>query len=98
VDLDLGHLENLQVDLVRQALKETLSDVESPVSEKLCTCRFCLVDVIAVALNSLPPRYVADKYYKFPEEKDGEGRALSIARRAVTLAIHKVIRRPHHDR
>lgn len=98
MDLDLGNLENLQENLVRQALQEILEDPQQPVTDRLCTCRFCLVDVIAVALNSLPPRYVADKYYKFPDSPEGEGRSLEMVRRAVLMAIRRVIRRPHHDR
>lgn len=98
MDLDLGNLENLQVDRVRRALEEILAEPDEVLTEKLCTCRFCLVDVIAVALNTLPPRYVADKYYKFPDSPEGEGRITDLARRAVRLAIRRVIRRPHHDR
>jgi hypothetical protein len=98
LDLELGNLENLQVNLVRQALEEILAEPQLRLTEKLCTCRFCLVDVVAVALNSLPPRYVADRYYKFPDSPEGEGRSYHTARRAVEMAIRRVTRRPHHDR
>lgn len=99
MDLELGNLENLQVGLVKQSLEEVLrGEGEFELPEGFCTCRSCVVDVVAVALNSLPPRYVADKYSKFPDSPEGEDRALEIARRAVTMAVKRVGRRPKHDR
>lgn len=98
MELDLGNLENLQVDLVRKAVEEALAGVGGPLPEGLCTCRPCVIDIVAVALNSLPPRYVADRYYRFPESTVGEERASEMARRAVRMAIRRVSRRPHHDR
>lgn len=99
MDLDLGNLENLQVDLVVWALEGALGGGDPEVvPEGLCTCRQCLVDIVALALNSLPPRYVADKYYKFPEPPEGAERAKEMAARAVRMALRKVSRRPHHDR
>ena len=99
MELDVGNLENLQVELVKQSLEEVVrGDGEVSLPEGFCTCRFCLVDVVAVALNSLPPRYVADKYSKFPDSPAGEDRALETARRAVALAVKRVARRPKHDR
>ncbi len=98
MDLDLGNLENLQVDLVVQALEAALGGAGGPIPSDLCTCRLCLVDVVALALNSLPPRYVADKYYKFPEAQEGLEKARKTAERAVRMALRRVARRPHHDR
>ena len=55
-------------------------------------------DIVALALNSLPPRYVADKYYKFPDDPARAERSKDTAIRAVRMAVRKVSRRPHHDR
>jgi len=99
LDLELGNMENLQEDLVVKALEGVLDGSEGgELLEGVCTCRICLVDIVALALNSLPPRYVADKYYKFPEPQEGAERQKDMARRAVRMALRKVSRRPHHDR
>ena len=98
MELELGNLENLQVDLVVNALRGLLGGGGGEIPEGMCTCRVCLVDIVALALNSLPPRYVADRYYKFPETQEGSSRAKEMARRAVKMAVRRVARRPHHDR
>lgn len=44
------------------AVKELLPDVLEKYSKNypgLCTCEKCLEDVMAIALNRLPPRYVS---------------------------------------
>ena len=97
LDLELANLENLQLDLVVDALKAALA-TPADLPEGFCNCRVCLVDIVALALNSLPPRYVADRYYKFPESEEGSERKNDMARRAVSMALRRVSRRPHHDR
>jgi len=45
-------LKNFSEVLVERALEEYLSKVSVP-----CTCERCRADIIAFALNRLPPRY-----------------------------------------
>lgn len=45
-------LKNFSEVLVERALKEYLAKVNMP-----CTCDRCRADIIAFALNRLPPRY-----------------------------------------
>lgn len=98
MEIDLGNLENLQEELVVRALEIALQDNREDSPEAFCACKGCVVDIVALALNSLPPRYVADKYYKFPETPEGAAKAQETAERALRMAIRKVARRPHHDR
>lgn len=44
---------NLMEDIVLQYVDQVMN------SEDVCTCEVCKSDVIAYALNKLPPRYVA---------------------------------------
>lgn len=45
-------LHNLMEDSVLQAVSEFIA------KEDICTCDQCRLDIAAIALNSLPPRYV----------------------------------------
>ncbi len=45
-------LHNLMEDSVLQAATELMT------KEDMCTCEQCRLDIAAIALNSLPPRYV----------------------------------------
>lgn len=45
-------LHNLMEDSVLHAAAELMS------KENMCTCEQCRLDIAAIALNSLPPRYV----------------------------------------
>lgn len=45
-------LHNLMEDSVLHAATELMS------KENMCTCEQCRLDIAAIALNSLPPRYV----------------------------------------
>ena len=96
--MDLGNLENLQESYVRRSIDEILSGGHEALMDGFCICHGCMIDVFALALNSLPPKYVADKYYKFPVGTEGNDPAFERARRAVVFAIRKVKRRPHCER
>jgi competence protein ComFB len=45
-------LKNLMEETVLQAIEEFMG------KENMCTCEQCRLDVAAIALNNLPPRYV----------------------------------------
>lgn len=61
-----------------------------------CRCRECLLDVIALSLNGLPPRYTVSLLQKFYETKDEERAFKAEIRAAVDRALEKVRRNPHH--
>lgn len=96
--MELGNLENLQESFVERALEEIFRGSDPALLQGFCGCMGCRIDVVALALNSLPPKYVADKYYKFPEGPGGNQEQYERARRAVVLAIRRVKRRPHCER
>jgi competence protein ComFB len=45
-------LQNLMEETVLQAIEKFMD------KESMCTCEQCRLDVAAIALNNLPPRYV----------------------------------------
>lgn len=89
----LDNLENLQEQAVLDALQTQLKAKPRP---KVCPCPKCYVDMVALALNALPPRYVADRFNKFGDTIADEAAAKEQVEGAVRLAIHKVAGRPHH--
>jgi competence protein ComFB len=95
--VDLSALENLRVAAVQQALDEVLSE-EIARGRSICTCQLCLLDMGAIALNSLPPQYVTDPWLKFAQSPDVTRAEHEKVRTAVRQAIETVGERPHHDR
>ncbi len=45
-------LQNLMEDTVEQVVEELMD------KQKMCNCEQCRLDVAAIALNNLPPRYI----------------------------------------
>jgi competence protein ComFB len=89
------NMENLQEELVFEALPELIKQ-EQDRGRTFCACPTCMVDIAAVALNSLPPRYVADRYNIFGVSESERARRREEVQKAILLAIHQVIARPHH--
>lgn len=87
-------LKNLMEDLVRQRLDEiTASD------QDFCRCEQCRLDITAIALNELPPRYVVTQRGETYSKAD----ILEIQRyvdvvAAVTKAVQTVGKNPRHQR
>ncbi|MBI3893753.1 MAG: late competence development ComFB family protein [Candidatus Wallbacteria bacterium] len=92
--MSLGNMENLQEERVVNLVREIL---QSEDYADVCRCSHCFVDITAIALNALPPEYVADKFYKFPESPDVVKAKREAADGAIRAAIQKVTQRPHHD-
>ncbi|NDY43357.1 late competence development ComFB family protein [Dissulfurirhabdus thermomarina] len=61
-----------------------------------CACRDCLLDVTALALNHLKPRYAASMATDLFRTDEEVQRWEKAVREAVDLAITKVRARPHH--
>jgi len=89
------NLENLQEVAVFEELPR-LVDQEQNRGRTFCTCQVCLVDIAAIALNSLPPRYVADRFNKFGDSETELARHKQEVVKAIHMAIHRVASRPHH--
>ncbi len=83
-------LENANYERVILAIERLT--VSSP---KYCQCMRCRLDVTAIALNSLPP-----KYFISPSSMDIEELASPIlmVEASVLHALERVRERPHHER
>lgn len=86
-------VRNYMEEIVYNLMKEVLEDIN------VCTCDKCLLDIAAIALNDLPPKYVVTEKGKLYSK-------LNILRQqfevdviaAITKAAVIVKRRPRHDR
>ena len=92
----IGNLENLQEGEVLRIIREIIESGEEFNGSPVCTCHECLIDIAAIALNMLPPHYVADKYYKFPDSPEKEKQKNDQVSKAVRVAIKRVVEHPHH--
>jgi competence protein ComFB len=86
-------LHNLMEELVRQRMDEVIA-VDS---SSFCPCMQCRLDAMAIALNSLPPRYVVTERGEIYSKAE----ALEIQRfvdvvAAVTKALRMVREKPRH--
>ena len=84
---------NLMEDIVLQNL-DTVMEAEGG-----CTCEACKADVVAYALNHLPPHYVAtDRGRLMVKLKSYEIQARADVLSAVSEAAVMVAKRPRHVR
>lgn len=90
---DFNRIENMWIHLVLDAIASYIARGE------MCDCQDCVLDVTAIALNCLPPKYwIMGSFDAFsPPElflKDSANK--SLAQEAVIKAIRLVERNPHH--
>jgi len=83
-------IKNDMEHLVRREVSRRRADPRE--RRSLCWCPLCETDVIALALNSLPPRYCRSANFGIAASQGFRVRV----REAVTGAIDKVSKRPKH--
>lgn len=85
---DLDELKNRNEEKVWQAIEKYLDE-----NEDLCSCRDCILDAAAIALNNLPPRYQVYTFHaNAPEDNDPGDDVMA----AVIKAFEQVKSKPHH--
>ncbi|HWR43646.1 late competence development ComFB family protein [Sporomusa sp.] len=86
-------LKNFMEDLVWQRLDEVLAG-----HRNVCKCEKCRYDVVALALNFLPPRYVVTSQGEtFTRVKSLEQQFNVDILTAISHAVQIVSSRPHHE-
>ncbi|QSQ09395.1 hypothetical protein H0A61_01758 [Koleobacter methoxysyntrophicus] len=86
-------LKNYMEDLVLMKIDEVLKD------QKVCRCERCRMDIAAIALNNLPPKYYVTRrgeVYSRATSFNVQFEADVVA--AILKAVKQVSGRPHHDR
>jgi competence protein ComFB len=78
-------------EIVFGQMKEVLADIN------MCTCEKCLLDIAAIALNDLPPKYVVTKKGELYSKINTLGQQFEVdVVSAITKAAVLVKRRPRH--
>jgi competence protein ComFB len=91
---DFEFLKNEAEELVLQELERQLAAI----SEAVCRCNECIVDMAAIALNSVKPLYRFSLLgTQYAAQAMSEETYAESVRNAVTEAISKVNGNPAHD-
>jgi hypothetical protein len=79
---------------MEQAVRIHLNRIraQSPAKDETCWCPLCRADMMALALTTLPPRYVTCR----PRDADSEARLVADIRAEVVLACRQIERLPKH--
>lgn len=79
--------------VVRDALDEVLI-----YNKEVCQCEECQVDIMAIALNNLPPKYVGTRIGEVYSKLNTLSNQFNTdAYREITKAIEIVKNKPHHE-
>ncbi len=92
-EYDLEYLVNESESLVFEEMEQQLEEVSGDV----CRCQDCILDIAALALNSMKPLYrvsLMGSVYASSLHKSEEREAAS---RAVAFAIDKITGNPSHS-
>lgn len=86
-------LSNYMEEVVDRTLEEVLA-----LHEDICTCERCKLDVKALALNHLPPKYVVtDMGYIYTKINELESQFKADVTVAVTNALKTIRKNPRHE-
>lgn len=90
----MNRLKNYMEILVDELLPGMLAT-----ENEICKCEKCLLDIKAIALNRLPPKYIVSELGEIYRRYDDLGKQLEIdALEALMRAIELVKRYPKHEK
>jgi competence protein ComFB len=90
--------EIILVNKMESAVKRMLDEIIKSREKKVCTCERCRLDITALALNSLPPKYVVTEIGNAVTNVDLDStQGKANVTMAVCNAIEIVKGRPRHS-
>lgn len=88
----MAQLKNYVEEIVKQQVNEVTKDVD------MCKCEKCILDVVALALNDLHPKYIVSEKGELYSKINAFGSQSEVdIIFAVTKAANIVKSRPRHD-
>lgn len=88
----MPHIKNYMEEIVFKQIKDVLKDIE------ICTCEKCTMDIAALALNNLPPKYVVTEKGELYSKIDTLKQQFEVdVIAAITKAAVTVKRNPRHN-
>lgn len=86
------------VNIVEKMVFDTIDEVLEHKPD-ICKCNKCLADIVAYALNKLPPRYVASEKGSTMAKAAYLDKTIQVALLvAVTEAVEQVSAHPRHEK
>ncbi len=88
----MSQIKNYMEEIVFNQIKEILEDIN------MCTCEKCILDIAAIALNDLPPRYIVTEKGELFSKINALKQQFEVdVVAAVTKAAVLVKRKPRHE-
>lgn len=88
----MAQIKNYMEEIVFSQMKEILNDIN------MCTCDKCLLDIAAIALNDLPPKYIVTQKGELYSKINTLGQQFEVdVVAAITKAAVLVKRKPRHN-
>lgn len=94
---DSYNFENLVNETERIVLEQMEVQLELKAFVDVCKCQDCVLDMTALALNSLKPRYRVTLIGTVYAQKRLEGEYIEKVKDVVALSIRKIADNPSHD-
>lgn len=88
------------LNVTEEVVFEELHKIITSQSVDFCKCEVCLLDIVAISLNNLPPIYWGNRFEKFrprsEAQKEQEAEMHKLAHEELVIAIETVSNNPHH--
>ncbi|MCX8131651.1 MAG: late competence development ComFB family protein [Clostridia bacterium] len=88
----MPQIKNYMEEIVFNLMREVLTDIN------MCTCEKCILDIAAIALNDLPPKYIVSEKGELYSKIDSLRQQFEVdVISAITKAAVMVKRKPRHE-
>lgn len=88
----MTQIKNYMEEIVFNQMKEVLQDIN------MCTCDKCIMDIAAIALNDLPPKYIVTEKGELYSKINALKQQFEVdVIAAITKAAVLVKRKPRHE-
>ncbi len=88
----MPHIKNYMEEIVFNLMKDVLEDIN------MCTCEKCILDIAAIALNDLPPKYIVTEKGELYSKINALKQQFEVdVIAAITKAAVLVKRKPRHE-
>lgn len=88
----MAQIKNYMEEVVFNLMKEVLDDINT------CKCEKCILDIAAIALNDLPPKYIVTEKGELYSKVNALKRQFEVdVIAALTKAAVLVKRNPRHE-
>lgn len=94
---DSYNFENLINETERIVLEQMELQLEDEASRDVCKCQDCVLDMTALALNSLKPHYRVSLIGNVYAQTIDEGEYADEVKKVVITVISKISANPSHD-